>query len=39
MRRSMSLGRNIFYGNTATGYTDYPILPQSQLIQERSNAE
>ena len=21
-----------FYGNTATGYTDYPTLPQSQLI-------
>jgi N-ethylmaleimide reductase len=28
-----------FYGNTATGYTDYPTLPQSQLIQERSNAQ
>jgi N-ethylmaleimide reductase len=28
-----------FYGNTATGYTDYPSLQQSQLIQERSNAQ
>jgi N-ethylmaleimide reductase len=28
-----------FYGNTTTGYTDYPTLPQSQLIQERSNAQ
>lgn len=28
-----------FYGDSATGYTDYPTLAQSQLIQERSNAE
>jgi hypothetical protein len=28
-----------FYGNSATGYTDYPTLLQSHLIQERSNAE
>ena len=28
-----------FYGNSATGYTDYPTLPQSQVIQERSNAQ
>jgi N-ethylmaleimide reductase len=28
-----------FYGNSATGYTDYPSLPRSKLIQERSNAE
>jgi len=28
-----------FYGNTATGYTDYPTLLQSQLIQEKSNAQ
>ena len=26
-----------FYGRSAAGYTDYPTLPQSQLIQERSN--
>jgi N-ethylmaleimide reductase len=28
-----------FYGNPATGYTDYPTLPQNQLIQERCNTE
>jgi N-ethylmaleimide reductase len=28
-----------FYGNSATGYTDYPTLPQNQLIQERCNTE
>jgi N-ethylmaleimide reductase len=28
-----------FYGSSAMGYTDYPTLPQSQLIQERSNAK
>jgi len=28
-----------FYGISATGYTDYPTLQQSQLIQERSNAK
>jgi N-ethylmaleimide reductase len=28
-----------FYGNSAAGYTDYPALPQSQLIQDRSNAK
>jgi len=28
-----------FYGNSATGYTDYPTLPRSQPIQERSNAK
>jgi N-ethylmaleimide reductase len=28
-----------FYGNSAAGYTDYPTLPQSQPIQERSNAK
>jgi N-ethylmaleimide reductase len=26
-----------FYGDSATGYTDYPTLSQRQLIQERSN--
>jgi N-ethylmaleimide reductase len=28
-----------FYGNSATGYTDYSALPQSQPIQEGSNAK
>jgi N-ethylmaleimide reductase len=28
-----------FYGNSARGYTDYPTLLQSQLIQETSNAK
>jgi N-ethylmaleimide reductase len=28
-----------FYGNSATGYTDYPTLAQSELIEERSNAK
>jgi N-ethylmaleimide reductase len=28
-----------FYGNSAAGYTDYPTLPHSQRIQERSNAK
>lgn len=28
-----------FYGNSSAGYTDYPTLPQSQLIPERSNAK
>ncbi len=28
-----------FYGNSATGYTDYPALLQSQPIQEGNNAE
>ena len=28
-----------FYGSSATGYTDYPALSQSELIQEKSNAE
>ena len=28
-----------FYGNSATGYTDYPTLPQSEPIQEGSSAK
>jgi len=28
-----------FYGSSATGYTDYPTLPPSQLIHDRSNAK
>ena len=28
-----------FYGDSATGYTDYPTLPRSQPIQERSHAK
>jgi len=28
-----------FYGSSPTGYTDYPTLPQGQLIQEGSNAK
>ena len=28
-----------FYGNSATGYTDYPTFSTSQIIQERSNAQ
>jgi N-ethylmaleimide reductase len=28
-----------FYGSSATGYTDYPTLPRSQPIQERSHAK
>src|SRR5262249_18230619 len=24
-----------FYGNSSTGYTDYPTLPQNETIQER----
>jgi N-ethylmaleimide reductase len=28
-----------FYGSSATGYTDYPALTQSELVQEKSNAE
>ena len=28
-----------FYGNSATGYTDYPTFSTSPIIQERSNAQ
>ncbi|HLN03622.1 MAG TPA: alkene reductase [Bryobacteraceae bacterium] len=28
-----------FYGSSATGYTDYPALTQSELVQEKSHAE
>jgi N-ethylmaleimide reductase len=28
-----------FYGSSATGYTDYPALSQSELAQEKSNAK
>jgi N-ethylmaleimide reductase len=28
-----------FYGSSATGYTDYPTLSPSELVQEKSNAE
>jgi N-ethylmaleimide reductase len=28
-----------FYGNSATGYTDYATFSTSQIIQERSNAQ
>ncbi len=28
-----------FYGSSATGYTDYPPMPQSGLLQEKSNAD
>jgi N-ethylmaleimide reductase len=28
-----------FYGSSATGYTDYPTLQQSQLIQKRSECQ
>ncbi len=28
-----------FYGSSATGYTDYPALPQDELIQEGSRAK
>jgi N-ethylmaleimide reductase len=27
-----------FYGDSATGYTDYPTMPRSQVIREKSNA-
>jgi N-ethylmaleimide reductase len=27
-----------FYGNSATGYTDYPNLPQNELIQEQERS-
>jgi N-ethylmaleimide reductase len=28
-----------FYGDSAAGYTDYPTLPRSQVILEKSNAK
>jgi N-ethylmaleimide reductase len=28
-----------FYGRSAAGYTDYPTLPQSRLIQETTNVK
>jgi len=34
-----SLRPEYFYGSSAAGYTDYPTLSQSQLIQERINAK